>query len=79
MTMLSAANRQLHNSASEMTANEMLWQNCIVETMLNLRSAANSASRKWCRITATRLSASSTTSVVASGRPKISPENRGAS
>ena len=35
MMMLSAAGRQLQASTSEMTANEMLWEKCIVDTMLN--------------------------------------------
>ena len=60
-----------------MTANTMLWQKCIVETMRNFRSAANRASRKWCRITATRLPAMSITSVLRSGRPNTSQEKLG--
>ena len=42
----SAANRHHHIRVSEIIANNMLWQKCIVETMLNFRSAANNASRK---------------------------------
>src|SRR6478609_10697834 len=78
MMMLSAAGRQLHANTSEITANEILWQKCIVDTMLNLRSAENSASRKWCRITAARLAANTITSVESLELSKMISENVGA-
>src|SRR3990172_2366795 len=41
--MLSAPSRHHQSRLSEIAAKHMLWQNCIIDTMRNLRSAANKA------------------------------------